>query len=107
MGESWRAPVAGLATMLMLAWFGLWWLQPSPPTSRSQASQESIWPFIEIVSAMIFPNVDIAPVTIPDPLSDLDDLQAAITGEWPCEESEMLSTVACDHNTLALLLGEP
>jgi hypothetical protein len=91
--------------MVMLAWFGGWWLQPSSPLPV-EGSQASIWPFIEGVSTALFPTVEIGFSATPDRLSDLDDLQAALAWEWSCEGPEALANLACDDDTFALLLGE-
>jgi hypothetical protein len=101
----WVVPVATLAAMVMLVWFGGWWLQPSSPLPVD-VRQASIWPFIEGVSTALFPIVEIGFSAAPDRLSDLDDLQAALAWEWSCEEPEALANLACDDDTFALLLGE-
>jgi len=102
----WAAAVATLAAMVMCAWFGVWWRQPSSPLP-TEASQASIWPFIEGVSTALFPDAEIAFSAAPDRLSDLDDLRAALAWEWPCEGRETLANWVCDNDTFALLLGEP
>ena len=101
----WMAVAATLAAMVMFAWFGGWWLQPSSPLPM-EAHQESIWPFIEGVSSALFPTVEVGFSAAPDRLSDLNDLQAALAGEWPCEGPQALGDIACDDNIFALLLGE-
>jgi hypothetical protein len=99
-------PAATLAVIVMLTWCAGWWWQPSglPPIEVRQAS---IGPFIEGVSAALFPSLDSSFGAAPDRLSDLDDLQAALAWEWSCEELAGLASVAaCDDDTFALLLGE-
>ena len=103
--ERWMASAAALAAIVMFAWLGVWRQQPSPPLA-TEARQESIWPFIEGVSAVLFPTGEVGFAATQDQLSDLDDMQAALAGEWPCEGPEALVTFACDDDTLALLLGE-
>jgi hypothetical protein len=98
----WMASAVALAAMVMLAWFGVWWQQPLPSRSMGMR-QESIWPFIEGVSTAPFSTVEIGFGTTAD---ELDDLQAALAGEWPCEGPEVPSGLACDDDTFALLLGE-
>jgi hypothetical protein len=98
---------ATLAVTMVLVWFGGWWRQPAPPTLPLEAHQEPIWPFIEGVSAALFPGVEVGSASMPDRLMDLSDLQAALGGEWPCEEQPGFATLACDDDTVALLLGEP
>ena len=102
----WVASVATLAAMVVLAWFGVWWQQFSSSLPM-EIRQESIWPFIESVSTALFPSIESGFSAVPDRLSDLDDLQAALAGEWPCERAEALADLACDDGMFALLLGEP
>ena len=104
----WMASAATLAAMVVLAWFGVWWQQPSPPLQMEthlETRQESIWPFIEGVSAALFPTVEIGFTATPNRLSELDDLQAALAGEWPCEEPAAFADMNCDDDTFALLVG--
>ena len=103
--KRWVASVAALAATVMLAYFGGWWRQPSSPLSV-EARQASIWPFIEGVSNALFASAEIGLSAAPDRLSDLDDLQAALAWEWPCEGPEALANGACDDDIFALLLGE-
>jgi len=103
----WTTAAATFAAMIVLAWFGVWWQQPSPPL-QMDARQESIWPLIDGVSTALFSTVEIGVIEPPDRLSDLDDLQAALAGEWPCEGLDAFTNVDCDDDdTLALLVGEP
>jgi hypothetical protein len=110
---TWRPPVrmrwltaaSTLAAMLMVVWVGLRWQQPSPPTFSTQTRQESVWPFIEGLSAALFSTGDIGSISTPDQLSDLDDLQIALAGDWPCAGQAALVNVACDDDPFALLLG--
>ncbi len=104
----WIASAATLAAMVVLAWFGVWWQQPSPPLQMEthlETRQESIWPFIEGVSAALFPTVEIGFTATPNRLSELADLQAALAGEWPCEEPAAFADVNCDDDIFALLVG--
>jgi hypothetical protein len=98
------ASAATLAAMLVVGWFGLWWQSPSPPLPMD-ARQESIWPLLGGVSAALFSTVESGFTGTADRLSDLDDLQAALAGEWPCDEGAF-GNLACDEDTSALLLGE-
>jgi hypothetical protein len=102
----WVASAATLAAMVILAWFGVWWQQFSSSLPM-EIRQESIWPFIENVSTALFPSIESELSAVPDPLSDLDDLQAALAGQWPCERPQAVADLACDDGTFALLLGEP
>jgi hypothetical protein len=106
----WMASAATLAAMVVVAWFGVWWQRPSLPPqteTRLETRQESIWPFLEGVSATLFPTVAIGFTAPPDRLSELDDLQAALAGEWPCGEPAAFADVSCDDDTFALLVGGP
>jgi hypothetical protein len=102
----WMASAATLAAMIVLGWFGLWWQQPSPPLPM-ETRQESIWPFVEGISAALFSTVDSGFTATADRLAELDDLQAALAGELPCGEQATFGDVACDDDTFALLSGEP
>ena len=101
----WAASAATLAAMVLFAWFGGWWQQPTLPLPM-EARQASIWPFIEGISITLFPSDEIGFSAAPDRLSDLDDLQAALAWEWSCEGRDTLATLACDDDTFALLFGE-
>jgi hypothetical protein len=101
----WVASAATVAAMVILAWFGVWW-QQSPAPLPMEMRQESIWPFIESVSTALFPGIENGFSAAPDRLSDLDDLQAALAGEWPCDGPEALADLTCDEGMFALLLGE-
>jgi hypothetical protein len=100
----WMASAATVAAVVVIGWLGLWSQLPSPPLPMD-ARQESIWPFIEGVYLALF-TVDSGFTGIPDRLSDLADLQAALTGEWPCEEQDAFANLACDDDSFALLSGE-
>jgi len=102
----WLTTATTLAAMLMVVWVGLWWRQPLPPTPPTETRQESIWPFIEGVSAALFPTAEVELAAIPERLPDLADLQAALAGEWPCDEPAVVDNPSCDNDTFALLLGE-
>jgi hypothetical protein len=103
----WTTAAATLAAMIVLAWFGVWWQRPSPPPPMD-TRQESTWSLIDGVSTALFPSFEIGFTAIPDRLSDLDDLQAALAGEWPCEGPAAFANVDCNEDdTWALLLGEP
>jgi hypothetical protein len=101
----WVTAAAMLAAMFTVVWVGLWWHQPSSPTLPMEASQESIWPFLDGVSAALFATIDPGVMISPDALADLDDLQAALAGDWPCDEPLAIGGVACNDKTFALLLG--
>jgi len=103
----WTTMAATLATMVVVAWFGVWWQRASSPP-QMDTRQESIWPLIDGVSTALFSTVEIGFPETPDRLSDLDDLQAALAGEWSCEGPVASANVDCDEDdTFALLLGEP
>ncbi|HSF29454.1 MAG TPA: hypothetical protein VLK82_03135 [Candidatus Tectomicrobia bacterium] len=101
----WMVPAAALAAMVVVGWFGLWSRLPSPPLP-TEARQESIWPFIEGVSAALFSAIESGFTETAEELSGLADLQAALVGEWPCDEQGAFGDVACDEDTSALQLGE-
>jgi hypothetical protein len=101
----WTTVAATLAAMVVLAWFGVWWQRPSPPL-QMETRQESIWPFIDGAFSALFPTVEIGFTAAPDQPSDLDELRAALVGEWPCEGSDAFARLDChEDDTLALLLG--
>jgi hypothetical protein len=101
----WIASAATLAAVVVVGWLGLWSQLPSLPLPM-EARQESIWPFIEGASAALFSTVESGFTGTPDRLSDLADLQAALAGEWPCEEQGAFANLGCEEDTLALLSGE-
>ena len=100
----WMASAAALAALVVLAWYGFRWQQP-PTYLPMEVRQESIWPFIEGVSAALFPGVENGYTAAPERLSDLEDLQVALAGEWLCEGPEAFAFWACDEDTVTLLLG--
>jgi hypothetical protein len=101
----WATVAATLAAMVVLAWFGVWWQRPSPSLPM-ETRQESIWPFIDGTFSALFPTVEMGFTATPDQLSELDDLQAALVGEWPCEGSDVFARLDCrEDDPLALLLG--
>ena len=102
----WLTAASTLAAVLMVVWVGLRWQQPSPPASPTEVRQESVWPFIEGISAALYSTVEIGGIGMPDQLSDLDDLQAALAGDRPCAGQAASVDAACDNETFALLLGE-
>jgi hypothetical protein len=105
LGGRWLASAAALAAMVVLAWYGVRWQRPSLPLPM-EARQESIWPFIEGVSAVLFPTVDAGAISAPDQLADLDDLRAALAGDWPCDGQAGLIAGVCDNDMSALLGGQ-
>jgi hypothetical protein len=103
----WSAAAAALAAIVVLAWFGVWW-QRFPPPASLDTGEESVWSVLEGMRIALFPSLESGFTAIPDQLSDLDDLQAALTGEWPCEDPATFVYGDCDNDdTWALLLGEP
>jgi hypothetical protein len=98
------ASAAALAAVVALAWYGFWWQQPLTSPSL-EVRQESIWPFIEGVSAALFPGVEGGLAAAPERSSPLEDLQMTLADEWPCEGSEAFAYWACDEDTFTLLLG--
>ena len=102
----WLTAASTLAAVLMAVWVGLRWQQPSPPAFPTEVHQESVWPFIEGISAALYSTVEIGGIGTPDQLSDLDDLQTALAGDWPCAGQAASVDAACDDETFALLLGE-
>jgi hypothetical protein len=101
----WLTATAALAAMFTVVWLGFW-RQPSPPTLPMEVSQESIWSFIEGVSAALFTPVDSGGFATPEQLPDLGDLQAALAGDWPCDEQVTFANMTCDDETFALLGGQ-
>jgi hypothetical protein len=100
----WVASAAALAAMVVLAWYGVRWQRPSLPLPI-EARQESFWPFLEGVSEALFTTVDAGVISTPEQLPDLDDLQAALAGDWLCDEQIVLGDMVCDDDAFALLLG--
>jgi hypothetical protein len=103
--RQWLTASATLAAMLVVVWVGLWWQQPAPPVLPTEARQESVWPFIEGISAALFSTIDSGAIGTTEQGADLDDLQAALGGDWPCEEPGALVNVVCNDDTFVLLIG--
>lgn len=101
----WMTAAATVAMLTLTVWLGSWWQRSSPPVLPMEVSQESIGFFIDAVSAALFATVDPGVMSSPDPLPDLDDLQAALAGHWPCDELAVFGDVTCNAETFALLLG--
>jgi hypothetical protein len=68
--------------------------------------QESTWNLIEGVSTALFSTGDIDLSDDTEQLFDLDTLQTALAGEWPCDGLELFAMRACKKHTAAILLGE-
>jgi hypothetical protein len=102
----WLTAALAFAALLIVIWVGPWWQPPVPPTLPMEAGQESIWPFIERVSEAIFAIVEVGAVEIPDLPYDLTDLQAALAGDWPCEEPDTSWHLECDDDVWPFLLSE-
>lgn len=99
----WMTAAATVAMLTLTVWLGSWWQRPSPPALRTEAAQESVWPFIEGLSMALFTPVDAGAIGSSDQLPDLGDLQAALVGDWPCEGQDVLGQVACDEGAFILL----
>ena len=100
----WVTAAATLAMLTLTVWLGSWWQHPLPPALRTEAPQESVWPFIEGLSMALFTPVDAGAIAPSDPLPDLGALQAALVGDWPCEGQDVLGQVACDEDASNLLV---
>jgi hypothetical protein len=101
----WLTASATLTVLLVVVWVGLWWQQPSPPALPTEAHQESVWPFIEGISAALFSSVDSGVIGTTEEVGDLDDLHAALDWDWPCEVPEVLGKVACEDDAFVLFIG--
>ena len=53
----WATAAATLAVFVLTVWIGSWWQYPVPPALRTEAPQESVWPFIEGLSMALFATV--------------------------------------------------
>jgi hypothetical protein len=91
--------------MVVLAWFGVWWQQLLPSRSM-EMPQESIWPFVEGVSAAVFLSAESGLPTPLERVSEFDDLQAALADGWLCEELAGFAHGTCDEDTLSLLFED-
>jgi hypothetical protein len=105
-GVPWLTAAVALAALLITIWVGPWWQPAAPPTPPMEASQESIWPFIERVSEALFAAIEVGAVETADLPYDLTDLQAALAGEWPCEEQGTSWLLECDEDVLPFIFGE-
>jgi hypothetical protein len=104
-GRPWLSATAGLAAVLMVVWVGLW-QQFVFPRLTMEASQESIGSFFEGVAAALSGAVDGEAAGTSELLASLDDLQAALVGDWPCDDAAFFVAMACTDDTATLLLGE-
>lgn len=100
----WLSATAALAAVLMVVWVGLW-QQSLVSTLPVESSQEPAWSSIDGVAAALFGSVDSEGIGTSEPLADLDDLQTALVGDWPCDEQVLFVGVACAEDTVALLFG--
>ena len=101
----WMAAATALAAMLIVVWVGLWWQAALPPVPPMEASQESVWPFLEWVSEELFTTGEVGAAGTVEFAVDLTDVQAALAGEWPCEGQDTLWRLECEDDALPLLVG--
>jgi hypothetical protein len=100
----WRTAAAACAIIIMAVWGAIWW-QSSTRPQLLRAAPQLTWPSGVDVAAALMPMTGMAFSTTPEPLSDFDDLQAALIGGWPCEEPAAFGNPACNSEALALLLS--
>jgi hypothetical protein len=94
---------AAFAATLALVWGGLW-LQQSFHAAR-HAGNEEVLRFLENeVSPALFATVDAHEVEVPAPVSNLTYVEAALEGEWPCEQQGLFLDTTCDVHPFPLLV---
>jgi len=99
----WRPLAAAFVATLALVWGGVWLWQPSH-TGR-QTRNEEVLRFLENeVSPALFATVDARAGELPTPVSNLTYVEAALAGEWPCEQQGMFLDTTCDVYPFPLLM---
>jgi hypothetical protein len=72
------------------------WLWQTSHT-EGQARHEEVLRFLENeVSPALFATVDVHEGEVPTPVSNLTYVEAAVAGEWPCEQQGLFLDTTCD-----------
>jgi len=102
----WLPAAAALATLVALIWGGLWFRPaPEPVVARKTPNSEVVSFLEDQVSPALFAMTDVRLVDLPDPVSNLTYLQAALDDGWPCEQQDPFTPSGCDIHPFPLLLG--
>lgn len=101
----WIPAAAVLTATVLLIWGGVWLQQPSQLLTANEAAREEVLRFLEDeVSPALFATVDTHVVPVPNPVSNFTYLEAALEGEWPCEQQEPFLNPTCEGHPFPLLV---
>ncbi len=97
---------AALAAMLLVVFASIRWWQPAAPVVATTTPQEEVMSFVETtVVPALFADETFPRVFPPTPVSNETYVQAALDGEWPCEQDTSTSTFSCGVHVFPLLIG--
>lgn len=104
--RNWLPRVAALATALVFVFTGTFWWRPVSSVPRDSPSREEVIEFFErtvvpTLSADMLFSISVPPT----PVSDVTYIQAALDGEWPCEEDTLSFSSTCEIHIFSPLLG--
>lgn len=78
-------------------------LRPKRPPASQSLLHQVYGSFLENeVSPALFATVDTHMVEVPTPVSNFTYLEAALEGEWPCEQQEPFLDPTCDVHPFPL-----
>lgn len=107
--QRWGPIAAAMATVVFFFAASTRWWQPTAPVVVTTTPQEEVASLVEdedTVVPALFADESLTDVVLPTPVSDETYVQAALDGEWPCEQDEANSIYACEVPTFSLLLGD-
>ena len=104
--QRWLPVAAALAATVLLVLASARGWQPASPVIAKTTPQEEVVSFVETtVVPALFADETLPDIVPPAPISDETYVQAAIDGEWPCEQDVSTSELSCDPHTFPLLIG--
>jgi len=104
--QRWVPVAAALAAIVLLVLASVRGWHPASPVVEKTTPQEEVVNFVETtVGPALFADETIPSVLPPTPVSSETYVQAALDGEWPCEQNESNSSLSCGVHAFPLLVG--
>lgn len=102
----WFPVAAALTVTLALVWGGFWVRKPSHSVFSVAVRNEDVFSFLEEeVSPALFATAEASVTTVLTPVSNVAYLEAALDGDWPCEQQAPFFHAECEHYPFPLLVG--